>query len=136
MRFIVLVKGNEQSEGGQMPDKSELEQMETFNEQLEREGILRAAEGLQPTSAGARIDFGTNGPAVKHGPFEVRGGVAGFWIIETASLQAAIDAMKRAPFKQGQIELRPLAEAEDFAFAPEVVKREKALRAKLDRRPS
>lgn len=136
MRFIVLVKGNEQSEGGQLPDKHELEQMETFNEQLEREGILRSAEGLRPSSAGARIDFGGNGPAVTRGPFEARELVAGYWVIETTSLQAAIDAMKRAPFKEGQIELRPLVEDEDFAFAPEFVKREKALRAKLDRRPS
>lgn len=137
MRFIVIVKGNVDSESGQLPDKKALEDMETFNEGLERAGVLLAAEGLQPTSAGARIDFEAGGPSISRGPFASRDLVAGFWMIEAKSLDAAIDMMKQAPFQEGQLEIRALHEAEDFSFAPELVRREKQLRAKLEnRRPS
>ena len=137
MRFIVLVKGNADSEEDQLPPKEMIEEMETFNERLERDGILRYAEGLRPTKAGARIEFGGKTPVVSRGPFNTGELIAGYWVIETKSLDAAIDAMTQAPFPGGQIEIRQLHEDEDFSFAPELVAREKALRAKLEqRRPS
>src|SRR5258705_5167767 len=115
MRFIVLVKGNAESETDQLPPKELIEEMETFNERLERHGILRHAEGLRPTSAGARIEFGGKTPAVSRGPFKTGELVAGYWVIETGSLDAAIEVMKQAPFPGGQIEIRTLHEDEDFS---------------------
>src|SRR5204862_3925963 len=101
MRFIVLVKGNADSEKGNLPPKEEIEKMEAFNERLERAGILRYAEGLRPTNAGARIDFGGKLPVITRGPFDAREIIAGYWVIETSSLDAAIEAMKDDPFAGG-----------------------------------
>ena len=111
--------------------------MQTFNEQLARDGMLLAAEGLKPTAAGATIEFGGKEPSVKRGASGSTDFVAGYWVIQAPSLDAAIATMKKAPIAQGRIEVRPIEGDELFAAMPDLVKREKALREQIaHRRPS
>jgi hypothetical protein len=135
MRFIVIVKANQDSEAGKLPPAELFEAMGKFNEEMVNAGVMLAGEGLQPTSKGARIRFGGGEPTVSQGPFPVTADtVAGFWLIQVKSKDEAIAWMKRAPFGGGEIELRQIQEMEDFGAAlPEKVKQqEERLRHRLE----
>src|SRR5689334_7922412 len=115
MRFMVIVKANQDSEAGKLPTAELFEQMGKFNEEMVNAGIMLAGEGLHPTSKGVRIRFHGGKTFVTDGPFQVTNDlIAGFWIIKVKSKDEAIDWMKRAPFSNGEIELRQIYEAEDF----------------------
>src|SRR5439155_12660878 len=97
-------------------------------------GALLAAEGLQPTSAGARIRYAGDKRTVVDGPFaEAKELVAGFWMIEVDSKEKAIEWLKRAPFQDGEVEIRQIFEMPDFgeALTPELQERNKALGEKI-----
>ena len=131
MRFMVLVKANHESESGAMPDKKDLEDMGKFNEELVDAGMMLAGEGLHPSSKGSRITFAGGTPTVTDGPFaETSALVAGYWILEAKSKADVVEWMKRAPFRDGEIEIRPFFELDDFAASDptgELRKKEKAL---------
>ena len=132
MRFMVIVKANKDSEAGVMPSAKELNEMGAFNVELEKAGLMLAGEGLHPSSKGARIRFDGNKSTVIDGPFaETKELVAGFWIIQAKSMDEAIEWMKRAPFREGEIEIRRVFETEDFgdSIAPEYREQEERLRA-------
>jgi hypothetical protein len=116
MRFMVLVPGNAESEAGVMPSTEQLEEMTRYNEELVKAGVMLAGEGLHPTSRGARVRFDGSERTIIDGPFtESKELIAGYWIWQCASREAAIDWLKRAPFDGGvEIELRPIFEAQDF----------------------
>jgi hypothetical protein len=132
MRFMVIVKGDKDTEAGKMPSTEMLTAMGKFNEEMVKAGVMQAGEGLHPTSKGARVKY-TGKAAVTHGPFPATGDlVCGFWLIETKSLDEAIDWMKRAPFDGGaEIEIRQVFAADDFgeALTPELREQEERLRA-------
>ncbi|WP_426286271.1 YciI family protein [Luteibacter sp. E-22] len=137
MRFMVIVRANEDSEAGKMPSEEMLTAMGNYNEELVRAGVMLAAEGLHPSSKGARVRFSGNGRDVIDGPFaEARELIAGFWLIQVRSLGEAIEWVKRAPnpFEgESEIEIRQIFEAEDFGveFTPEARAQEERLRAEL-----
>jgi hypothetical protein len=135
MRFMVIVPGNEQSEAGIMPDTSLFEEMGRFNEELVNAGVLLAAEGLAPTSKGARIEFANGTTRVIDGPFtETKELIAGFWLVEVKSKEEAIEWFRRAPFGGGvSLEIRQVAEADDLGpeFTPELQEREARLREQI-----
>jgi hypothetical protein len=135
MRVMVIVKASEESEAGAMPTEQQLTEMGNFNEELVNAGVMLAGEGLLPSSRGARIDYSPSGSTVTDGPFaETKELVAGFWILQVKSLEEAIEWLKRAPFQDGQVEIRPVAEAEDFGeeFTPELREQEARLRARSE----
>jgi hypothetical protein len=135
MRFIVFVKASRESESGAMPDKNALMEMQKFNQKLADAGVMVAGEGLHPTSKAARIAFGKGTSKVTEGPFaETKELVAGYWILEAKSKEEVIDWMKKAPFQDGEIEIRQIFEDEEFAYAPEVMEQEKKLRAQIAQR--
>src|SRR5688572_28886451 len=104
MRFIILVKASSESEAGQMPTEKDLTEMGQFNEQMVKAGIMLAGEGLHPSSKGSRIRYSGKTKTVIDGPFaETKELVAGFWIIQVKSRDEAIEWMKRAPFRDGEI---------------------------------
>lgn len=118
MRFIVMVKATAESEAGALPSPEMLAKMGAFNDQLAKAGIFLAGEGLKPTSKGARITFAAGRPAVTDGPFaETKELVAGFWLLQARSTDEIVEWLKRAPFTDEAVEIRPLYEAEDFAPA-------------------
>jgi hypothetical protein len=137
MRFMMLVKADPESEAGAMPTEKELADMTEFNEELVKAGALVAGEGLHPSSKGVRITFSGGKPTVTDGPFtETKELVAGFWIIEVGSREEALEWAKRAPFVNGEIELRQILEAADFgeAFTPELQEKEEQMRVQIAER--
>lgn len=131
MRVIVLVKANKDSEKGVMPTEKMLTEMGKFNEELAKAGIMLAGEGLHPTSKGARVRFDGSKKTVIDGPFtETKELVAGFWIWKVKSFQEAVDWLKRAPFQEGEVEIRQIFEEEDFGaeFTPELREQERRIR--------
>ncbi len=135
MRFMVIVKANKDSEAGAMPTKELLTEMGKFNEELAKAGMLLAAEGLHPSSKGARVRFSGGKTMVIDGPFaETKELVAGFWLWKCKSKEEAIEWLKRAPFENTEVEIRQVFEAEDFGaeFTPELREQEERLRAQMD----
>ena len=123
MRFMVIVKASKDSEEGNLPTAKEMTEMGAFNAKLVEAGALLAAEGLHPTSKGARIRFSGGKPTVIDGPFaETKELVAGFWLLQLKSKEEVIEWIKRAPFSRGEeVEIRQVFEAEDFGDAlPEI----------------
>jgi hypothetical protein len=131
MKFMVLVKATKDSEAGASPSAELLTEMGKFNEELVKSGVLLAGEGLHPSKKGARIQYDGSKRTVVDGPFaETKELVAGFWLIQVKSREEAIEWMKRAPFREGEIELRQVLTAEDFVNAtPEIIAKENELRA-------
>jgi hypothetical protein len=139
MRFMILVKATRESEAGIMPSEQLLAEMGRYNEELVKAGIMQAGEGLHPSSKGARVRFSGKDRKVIDGPFaETKELVAGFWIWKCASLQEAIDWVKRCPNPmpgESEIEIRQIFEAEDFGaeFTPELREQEERLRAQISK---
>jgi hypothetical protein len=132
MRFMVIVKASRDSEAGVMPSTEMLTAMGKFNAELVKAGVIEAGEGLHPTSKGARIKYSSGQGSVSRGPFALSDDlVGGFWLINTKSLDEAIEWMKRAPFAAGEIEIRQVLSAEDFGdqLTPELREQEERLRA-------
>ena len=125
MRFMVMAMATRESEAGPPPKPEAFVAMQEYNEDLAKRGILLAAEGLTPTSKGARVTFNDDERIVTDGPFaEAKEVVAGFSIIKANSLEDAIDLVKRTPniFPNGKavVEIRKLMDVEDFGegFTP------------------
>ncbi|HKK28695.1 MAG TPA: YciI family protein [Gemmatimonadota bacterium] len=137
MRVMVLVKANEESEAGVLPDREILEAMGRFNEELADAGVMLAGEGLRPSSDGVRVRFSGEDRSVIDGPFaETKELLAGFWLWRVASMEEAVEWLKRAPFDGGtEIEIRPVFETEDFAESDpsgEIRERERRLRERIE----
>ncbi len=131
MRFMVMVMATKESEAGVLPKPEEFAAMQKYNAELVKAGILLAAEGLAPTSKGARVKFRGDKRTVIDGPFtESKELVAGFSIIQVKSREEAIEWVKRTPniFPNGEAEIgiRKVSEIEDFGDAfmpnPEIAK--------------
>jgi hypothetical protein len=135
MRFMILVKADENSEAGVMPDTKLLAEMGKYNEELAKAGIMLAGEGLTPSSKGARVRFSGKNRTVIDGPFaETKELVAGYWLWQVKSRDEAIEWLKRAPFDGGtEVEIRQVFEAEDFGaeFTPELRAQENRIREQI-----
>jgi hypothetical protein len=134
MRVLVAVKANADSEAGKMPSEHELAEMGKFNEELVKAGVMLAGEGLHPSSKGKRIRFSGTGKTIIDGPFaETKELIAGFWIWQVRSMDEAVEWLKRAPFQDAVVELRPIFEVEDFGaeLTPELRQREERLRDEI-----
>ena len=127
MRFMVIVKSTKDSEAGAPPNPEVMEAMGKFNEELMKAGVLLAAEGLQPSSKGARVKISGSTRTVVDGPFaETKELVGGFWLWQVSSKEEAIEWVKRcpAPFEgECEIEIRQVYEMSDFG--PEMSERER-----------
>ena len=136
MRVMVIVKADKNSEAGQMPSQELLTKMGRFNEELVNAGVMKAGEGLHPSSKGKRVKFSGDRPTVIDGPFaESKELIGGFWIWQVKSMDEAVEWLKRAPFDGGaEVEIRPVFETEDFGkeLTPELRAQEERLRAQLE----
>jgi hypothetical protein len=127
MRFMMMIRADERTEAGALPDEKDFEAMGRYSAELIRAGVLLDGAGLQPSSKGAKVKFARGKPTVVDGPFaEAKELIAGFWIIQVKSKEEAIEWAKRCPFDvkpdspgDGEIELRQLYEAQDFGPAVE-----------------
>jgi len=138
MRFMILVKADKNSEAGVLPDRKLLAEMGKYNEELVNAGVLLAAEGLHPSSKGARVKFSGGKRTVIDGPFaETKELIGGFWLWQVKSKDEAIAWVKRCPFPldtETEIEIRQVFEADDFgpAFTPELREQEERQRAQSE----
>jgi hypothetical protein len=119
MRVMVISKATAASEAGTPPKTEDFAAVIAFNEELVKAGILLAADGLQPSSAGARVRYSGDERTVIDGPFaETKELLAGYWIIEVGSKEEAIEWFKRCPNTMGEdweVEIRPFYGADDFS---------------------
>ncbi len=120
MRFMIMVKGDKDSEAGVMPEEKLIVAMASYHEELAKAGVLLDASGLQPTSKGWRVQFSAGKPSVVDGPFtESKELIAGYTMIEVKSREEALEWSKRFPSPfgdgaDGEIEVRQLLELDDF----------------------
>jgi hypothetical protein len=143
MRVMVLIKADEKSEAGVLPDETLLTQMGKYNEELVEAGVMLAGEGLHPSSKGKRVRLSGDRRMVIDGPFaETKELIAGFWLWQVRSMEEAVEWVKRMPNPmpgtEPEVEIRPVFEAEDFgeAFTPELREQEERLRAQTAARQS
>ena len=134
MRFMMIIKANQDSEAGVMPSAELMTAMGNFNEEMVKAGVMTGGEGLLPSSAGARVNYSQGKTTVVEGPFHNPSElVAGFWTIQVKDKAEAIAWARKIPLgtdSDTQVELRQIAEVEDFADAPaEVIEQERRLRA-------
>ncbi|RZQ59670.1 YciI family protein [Amycolatopsis suaedae] len=137
MRFMVILKSDENTEAGALPSSEDLVRMNEFNEQLVKAGVLLGGEGLLASSHGAKVRFTGDSPSVVDGPFtEATELVAGFWLLEVSSKAEAVEWVKRVPVRDTEIEIRRVAEVDDFgeAATPEVRERVGRLRESAGQR--
>jgi hypothetical protein len=129
---MVIVKANEKTERGELPTESELREMGAYNEELVRAGVMLAGEGLHSSTKGKRVRCAGKDRTVIDGPFaETKELIAGFWLWQVKSMDEAVEWLRRSPFQEGELELRPVFEAEDFGeeLTPELREQEDRLRA-------
>jgi hypothetical protein len=137
MKFMILLKADKNTEAGALPDEKLLTEMGKYNEELVKAGVLLAAEGLHPSSKGARVKFSGTKRTVMDGPFpETNQLIADFWMFRVKSKEEAIEWAKRCPNPlQGdaEIEIRQVHEAADFgdALTPELREAEEAMAAQM-----
>ena len=138
MKFMVIVKANNDSETGVLPGEELLSAMTKFNEELVTAGVMLAGEGLHSSAKGKRVKFSGTSRIVTDGPFaETKELVAGFWIWQCKNMNEAVEWVKKCPNpmnEESEIEIRQIFEAEDFgeAFTPELREKEKRLRAQME----
>jgi hypothetical protein len=137
---MVMVKATKNSEAGVLPSEKLLAEMGKFNEELVKAGIMLAGDGLRPSSQGKRVRFSGGKKTVIDGPFaETKELVAGYWIWQVKSMEEALEWVRRCPDpmpgEEGEIEIRPVFEAEDFGkeLTPELRAQEERLRAEIER---
>jgi hypothetical protein len=131
---MVIVKADKDSEAGVLPSKELLAEMGKYNEELAKAGVMLAGEGLHASSKGARVRFAGNKRTVIDGPFsETKELIAGFWLWQVRSKEEAIEWLKRSPFKDGEVEIRQVFEADDFGaeFTPELREQEERVRQQV-----
>jgi len=140
MRFMVIVKATADTEAGVMPTTEQLTAMTEYNEELVKAGVMLAGEGLHPSSRGARVRFTPDGrTTVVDGPFaETKELIAGFWIIQAASREEAVEWIRRVPNVTGEeseIEIRQVFDMEDFgdALTPELREQDARMRAEAEK---
>jgi hypothetical protein len=136
MRFIVMVKASQDSEAGVLPTQEQLREMGKFNDELVKAGVMLAGEGLHPSSQGTRISYAGTTRTVRDGPFtEAKELVAGFWIWQTKTKAEALEWAKRAPFRDGEVEIRQVFEADDLgdAYTPELRAQDARQRAAIEK---
>jgi hypothetical protein len=138
MRVMVMVKASGESENGVMPSEQLLTEMNNYNEELVKAGVMLAGEGLHPSSKGVRVRHSGEDRSVIDGPFaETKELLAGFWLWEVRDLDEAIEWAKRAPMGEDtDLEIRPVFEADDFGdeMTPELREQEERLRSRLEER--
>jgi hypothetical protein len=142
MRYLMIVKATPISEKGEFPADAErmFAEMAAFNNEMIAAGVMLDAAGLKPSSAGKRVRFeGRGKPVVTDGPFaETKELIAGYWVIQCKDMEEALSWAARVPFEDGEVELRPFHEPEDFAglISDEVMAQEQGWRAQQRGRPS
>lgn len=135
MRFMVMVTGPDDAGP---PTSEMIAEMGRFNDELLKAGIMRAGEGLHPTKKGAKVTFNKGRASVFDGPFaEAKEVIGGFWILEVKDKAEVLEWVKRIPFEEGSVEVRQVAETEEYAvddISRVALEKEKIWREQLNKK--
>ncbi len=137
MKFMILLKADKNTEAGALPDEKLLTAMGKYHDEMAKAGVLLAAEGLHPSSKGARVKLSGEKRTVINGRFpETTELIAGFWMFKVKSKEEAIEWVKRCPnpFQgEAEIEIRQVYEAADFgdALTPELKEAEERMATQM-----
>jgi hypothetical protein len=133
MRFMIMVKEGENPPSGP-PTSEMIAEMGKLNKQMLDAGILLSMEGLMPSRVSTRMRYDKDRRSVVDGPFsETKELIGGFWIIDVKDKAEALAWAEKIPFEEGEVEIRQVAEAEDFDYdevSAEALDMEKQFRAK------
>ncbi|WP_219509411.1 YciI family protein [Nonomuraea ceibae] len=143
MKFLIVGKASEETEAGALPSQELVDNMTAFNESLVKAGVLLAAEGLHPSSRGARIAYSGGKARVIDGPFaEAKELIAGFWLIQVKSREEALEWALRVPVPPGHdgigLDVWQVFDPSDMpetSLTPETAQRHAVIRATLDSPP-
>lgn len=105
--------------------------MGAFNEEMVKAGVLVAGEGLEDAADSVVVDYSTETPVVTDGPYgETKELFNGFWILDVASKEEAVEWAKRAPLAGpgSKAEIRKVTEIDQFPQDNEYIQKEKAWR--------
>ena len=108
-----------------------LDSMGRFNDEMISAGVLVAAEGLDDAAQGVVVDYSAEPPVVTDGPYgETKELFGGFWILDVASKEEAVEWAKRAPMSGPgmKAEIRRVASIDEFPQDNEWVQKERAWR--------
>jgi len=125
MKYMLMLKADPQNQQDRMPTDEELNAMGRFNEQVIAAGAMLAGEGLHPVETGSWVSYDGEERVVTDGPFaESKELIAGFWILQVASKEEALEWARRIPITSGAVEVRRVFEVEDFNQENEYVQQE------------
>jgi hypothetical protein len=129
MKYMLILNADEESESTAVPNEEDLNSMGRYNDELIKAGVMLAGEGLHPSSEGARVQYDGDERTITDGPFaETKELIAGFWIIQAASKEEAIEWARRIPLRSGRVEVRRVADISEFDQDNEYVQKEKQWR--------
>jgi hypothetical protein len=91
--------------------------MGRYNESMVEAGVLVGGDGLTDAAQGSVVTFGGEKPIITDGPYgEVHELFNGFWIVEVATKEEALEWASRAPLGVGaKLEVRRITDDTDFA---------------------
>ena len=125
MRFMMLVKADQNYEAGKPPPPELMTAMDKLAQDMTRAGVLLDTGGLQPSSKGARVRVGGGKLTVTDGPFtEAKELIGGYAVVQARSKEEAIELGRRfmklhadvlGPSYQGELEIRQMFDPADFA---------------------
>jgi hypothetical protein len=126
MRYMLSLIDEEPNWEDVKPEdiEKDLDAMGKYNDELKEAGVMVDGHGLRERATGSVVRFSEGGETtVTDGPFaETKEQLMGFWIIEAANLDEALEWTRKAPLQEGAIEVRPLVEEqgeEDEKFSGE-----------------
>ena len=133
MKYMVILRGTDESmEAFKDVDFNEvLDSMGRFNNELINAGVLVAAEGLTDATEGVVVDYSQQPPVTTDGPYgETKELFGGFWILDVASKEEAVEWAKRSPVSGPgfKTEIRRVSSIDEFPQDNEYVQRERAWR--------
>ena len=130
MKYMLILNADEQTENASgAASHEDVDRMGAYNDELIKAGVLLAGEGLHPTSEGARVEYAGDERTITDGPFtETKELVAGFWIIQAATKEEALEWARRIPLTTGRVEVRRVFDASEFDQDNEYITKEKEWR--------
>ncbi|GAA1242245.1 YciI family protein [Prauserella halophila] len=136
MKFMLIMRVTDETlEASKDLDFNEMiAVMGRFNEEMVNAGVMVGGEGLDPQDPGVVVDYSGETPVVTDGPYgETKELFNGFWMLEVASKEEAVEWAKRAPLQGpgSKMEVRRVTEVNEFPQDNEWVQKEKGWREQL-----
>ena len=133
MKYMLIMRASDEAYAAfeDVDFNQVIESMGRFNDELISAGVLVAAEGLDDASQGVVVDYSSEPPVVTDGPYgEAKELFGGFWILEVASKEEAVEWAKRAPLSGPgmKAEIRRVTSIDELPQDNEWIQKERAWR--------